>query len=91
MLIKMRGKKGILFTLLLFLLFFLLIVAGILYIKIRLSGLEFKTGKVIVKLEYEKENEEVNKDKIKEPISNSTNLKVNNSDNNLTYINITSD
>ncbi len=89
----MKDKRGILFTLLLFLLFFLLIVIGILYIKIRLSGLEFKTGNVIVKLDYEKENEkQETKDRaIEELKTNYTNLSSDNSNYSTTYQNITLD
>lgn len=46
-------KRGIITTLLGIFMMGLLIVGGVLYIKLRTSGLEFETGNIVVRLDYE--------------------------------------
>ncbi len=49
-------RRGIIFTLFLFLVLSLVFIVGLLYLKVRFfDGFEFKTGNFVVKLDYEKE------------------------------------
>ena len=85
----MYNKKGILGALFISLLFLLIIILGFTYLKIRfLNGLEFKTGNIIVKLNYDKEKEP-KRDEEKSEL-NITNISI--EDENITFIqnNITS-
>ncbi|MDO8509182.1 MAG: hypothetical protein Q7S27_05875 [Nanoarchaeota archaeon] len=52
----MKGKKGIIFAIFIFLIVALFVIAGLIYFKIRfLGGFEYKTGNVIFNIDYEKE------------------------------------
>lgn len=68
-------KKGFIFTLMISLLLAALIISGLLYLKIRFGDLEFKTGNIVVKIDYEKEKTLENKN-IENMPSNLTNYNV---------------
>lgn len=69
------NKKGFIFTLMISLLLAALIISGLLYLKIRFGGLEFKTGNIVYKIGYEKEKTLENKN-IKNMPSNLTNYNI---------------
>ena len=66
----MKNKRGIFGTIFLAIILALAIVAGLLYLKIKYNGLEFKTGNFIVKIGYDKSTEETVKDTIPEKVDN---------------------
>ena len=81
------NKKGIIGAILLILIFIIIIVLVVFYIQLRTKGLEFKTGNIIVKINYNNTNEmDTNTTKhnnisiIEEPI-------INDADSNLTHEN----
>ncbi len=82
----MLNKRGLLGLLLISLFFAMIIVGGLLYLKVRLGGLEFKTGNMVFKVNYEKpekeniENNSINNNKE----LNSTNLSI--EDENITLV-----
>ncbi len=72
----MYNKKGIIFLLFFSILFAIIIIGALLYLKIRFGGLEFKTGNIVVNIDYEKE-ENLENDRLSEISYNISNISIN--------------